>query len=59
MNVLVTSIAGFTREEATECMREAHDTGVSMIVACPQEEAEDYCEKLRMNGLCSSIEPGC
>jgi len=59
VNVLVSSIEGLSKDEATECMREAHDTGVSMVVACPMEEAEKYCEKLRLNGLCSTIEPGC
>ena len=26
-------------------------------MACPQEDAERYCEGLRLNGLISTIEP--
>lgn len=33
-------------------------TGVAMVIACPQDEAERYCESLRLNGLTSTIEPG-
>ncbi len=46
-------------EDATTVMQEAHDTGVAMVLACPQEDAESICESLRINGLCSTIEPGC
>ena len=38
---------------------EAHETGVAMVLACPQDEAEAYCENLKVNGLAVSIEPGC
>lgn len=37
--------------------QEAHETGVAMVIACPQEDAERYCESLRLNGLTSTIEP--
>lgn len=40
-------------------MQEAHETGVALVIACPQEDAERYCEGLRLNGLTSTIEPGC
>ena len=39
--------------------QEAHETGVALARACPQDEAEAACEALRINGLCSTIEPGC
>lgn len=39
--------------------QEAHETGVALVIACPQEEAERYCEDLRINGLTVTIEPGC
>lgn len=38
-------------------MQVAHETGVAMVISCPQEEAETYCGGLRLNGLTSSIEP--
>ena len=37
-------------------MQEAHETGVAMVIACPQDQAEEYCESLRLNGLTSTIE---
>ena len=40
-------------------MEEAHDTGCAMVMAARQEEAEEKCEQLRINGLCTTIEPGC
>lgn len=38
--------------------QEAHETGVAMVVACPQDTAEEYVESLRLNGLISTMEPG-
>lgn len=46
-------------DDAIAVMREAHVTGVAMVRACPQDEAEQCCEQLRLSGLSSSIEPGC
>jgi ATP-dependent Clp protease adaptor protein ClpS len=39
-------------------LQEAHETGVALVVACPQDNAERYCEGLRLNGLTATIEPG-
>ena len=37
----------------------AHETGQSRVVTgCPQEQAEEYVEELRTNGLLSTLEPG-
>ena len=38
-------------------MQEAHQNGLACVIACAQEEAEQYCEGLRNNGLIASIEP--
>lgn len=38
--------------------QEAHETGVALVVACAQDQAETYVETLRLNGLISSMEPG-
>lgn len=35
----------------------AHETGIALVTACAQEEAELYCQGLRNNGLTSTIEP--
>jgi ATP-dependent Clp protease adaptor protein ClpS len=59
VKVLIKVVEGFTVEDAMQVMEEAHETGVAMVLACPQDEAEEYCENLRTNGLASSIEPGC
>lgn len=40
-------------------VQEAHENGVALVLACPQDEAERYCEDLRVNGLTSTMEPGC
>jgi len=44
-------------EDAIVIMQEAHETGIAMVTACAQEEAEKYCQGLRNNGLIASIEP--
>lgn len=42
----------------TLLLQEAHISGVALVVACAQDEAEGYCEALRLNGLVASLEPG-
>ena len=37
--------------------RRRTQNGVACLVSCPQEDAEKYCEGLRLNGLISTIEP--
>ena len=59
VKVLLKTIEGYTVEDAVQVMQEAHEEGVAMVLACPQDEAEQYCENLRINGLSSTIEPGC
>ena len=39
-------------------MQEAHESGVALVVACAQDQAETYVEDLRLNGLISTLEPG-
>ncbi len=38
-------------------MQKAHVDGMACVISCPQEDAENYCEGLRGNGLIASIEP--
>ncbi len=59
VKVLVKVVEGYTVDDAIEVMQEAHESGVAMVIAGPQDEAERYCEGLRLNGLSSTIEPGC
>ena len=58
VKVLLKVVEGYSVDDAVVVMQEAHEEGVAMVLACPQEEAERYCEGLRLNGLSSSIEPG-
>lgn len=40
------------------CMaQEAHVNGLACVIACAQQEAEEYCERLRTNGLMVTLEP--
>eukprot|EP00798_Chlamydomonas_sp_ICE-L_P014192 gene14192-20161_t len=56
VSVLVRVVTGMVANRAMELMEEAHESGVALIIACPQDEAEQYCEQLRLNGLTASIE---
>lgn len=58
VKILLKVVQGITVDDAVVAMQEAHDTGVAFVIACPQEDAELYCEGLRLNGLTSTIEPG-
>lgn len=58
VKVLLKVVKDITMDDALEAMQEAHETGVAMVISCPQEDAERYCEGLRLNGLTSSMEPG-
>ncbi|KAG1656013.1 hypothetical protein FOA52_005641 [Chlamydomonas sp. UWO 241] len=56
--VLIKVIDNFSVTDALRVMTEAHENGVSVVVTCPQPDAESYCEGLRGNGLNASILPG-
>jgi ATP-dependent Clp protease adaptor protein ClpS len=58
VKILLKTIEGLTVDDAVNVMQEAHETGVAMVVACAQEQAETYVETLRINGLISTMEPG-
>jgi ATP-dependent Clp protease adaptor protein ClpS len=57
VQVLMKVIPGMTVDIAVNVMQEAHVNGVAVATTCGQEEAEEYCNSLRSNGLVSSIEP--
>lgn len=50
-------VPGMTVDMAVNIMNEAHMSGKAVVIQAPQEDAEDYCEQLRSNGLVASIEP--
>eukprot|EP00798_Chlamydomonas_sp_ICE-L_P002959 gene2959-12965_t len=53
---VVKVVDGMTMEGALAVMGEAHEHGIAVVIVCPQDEAERYCEQLRLCGLTSSIE---
>ena len=57
VQVLLKVIPGMTVDIAVNVMQEAHMHGKAVVIVAPQEDAEDYCEGLRNNGLVASIEP--
>jgi ATP-dependent Clp protease adaptor protein ClpS len=57
VKVLLRVVEGFTVDEAVVVMQEAHLSGVALVRMCAQDEAERYCEDMRLNGLISTIEP--
>mmetsp|Transcript_3030 Transcript_3030/g.10917 ORF Transcript_3030/g.10917 Transcript_3030/m.10917 type:complete len:181 (+) Transcript_3030:99-641(+) len=57
VQVLLKVIDGLTVDDAVNVMQEAHVNGLACVIQCGQEQAENYCEQLRSNGLISTIEP--
>ncbi|EFJ23656.1 hypothetical protein SELMODRAFT_142341 [Selaginella moellendorffii] len=57
VQVLMKVIPGMTLDNAVNIMQEAHHNGLSVVIVCSQEDAEEHCTQLRANGLLSSIEP--
>ena len=45
-----------TVDRAFEIMDEADSAGLALVVIVEQAVAEEYCEKLRGNGLVSTVE---
>lgn len=58
VKVLMKIVQTITVEDAINVMQEAHIAGLALVIACAQDEAETYCEGLRLNGLIASLEPG-
>jgi len=57
VKVLLKIVPTLTMDDAVNIMNEAHINGMAAVIICGQEEAEEYCEGLRKNGLISTIEP--
>lgn len=57
MQVLLKVVEGFTVEDALNVMQEAHFNGLALVTICSQDQAEYMCERLRLSGLISTIEP--
>lgn len=57
VQVLMKVVEGTTVDDAVNIMQEAHVNGLALVAQCAQDQAELYCESLRLNGLISTIEP--
>eukprot|EP00271_Cylindrocystis_brebissonii_P002984 TRINITY_DN13725_c0_g2_i1.p1 TRINITY_DN13725_c0_g2~~TRINITY_DN13725_c0_g2_i1.p1 ORF type:complete len:256 (-),score=46.68 TRINITY_DN13725_c0_g2_i1:274-1041(-) len=57
VQVLMKVIPAMTVDQAVNIMQEAHINGMACVITCAQEEAEEFCQSLRTNGLVASIEP--
>lgn len=57
VQVLLKIVEGLTVDDAVNVMQEAHISGLALVTACAQENAERYCQGLRNNGLTATVEP--
>ena len=53
---LVKSVPGLSASEAATIMLEAHQNGQAVVITCPLEQAEHYCDRIRTFGLGVTIE---
>lgn len=56
IRALVESVPALTVREAARIMLEAHLRDVALVVVCPKEQAELYCERLAGFGLTATME---
>lgn len=56
IRALVESVQSLTVRQAARIMLEAHVKGVALVVVCPKEQAELYCERLASFGLTATME---
>ena len=53
---LIKAVPQLSREQALDIMKEAHQTGVALVLMAPLEHAEMYCDRIKSFGLVASIE---
>lgn len=58
MDALVKAVPQLSRSQAEEIMMEAHQTGTALVIVCPLEHAEMYCDQIKSFGLRATIEAG-
>lgn len=56
VNAILKSVPQLSQEQALQIMEEAHTQGVAVVIVCPLEHAEMYCDRLKSCGLTASIE---
>ena len=56
VQAILKSVPQLGQDRAAEIMEEAHQQGVAIVIVCPLEHAEMYCDRLKSCGLTASIE---
>jgi ATP-dependent Clp protease adaptor protein ClpS len=56
VNAILKSVPQLSQEQALQIMEEAHQQGMAVVIVCPLEHAEMYCDRLKSCGLTASIE---
>ena len=57
VRVLLKVVDGLTMDQAYDIMQEADAHGLALVIVTTQEQAEEYCNALRANGLVATVEP--
>jgi len=55
--IVLTRVVGIEELQANEIMETAHNEGKAVVSKCDEAKARDLCQKLRENGLTSTVEP--
>lgn len=55
---LIKAVPRLSQAEAVGITEETHRTGTGLVIVCPQEHAEMYCDNIKSFGLRSTIEAG-
>jgi len=56
VQALLKAVPKLTRRDAQKIMLLAHLRGVALVIVCPKELAEFYCERLTSFGLTATME---
>ena len=57
VRALLRTVPSLSVRAAEDIMLEAHLRGVALVIVCPKELAELYCERLTGFGLTATMEP--
>lgn len=55
---LVKAVPQLSQAQAVDIMEETHQTGTGLVIVCPLEHAEMYCDSIKSFGLRATIEAG-
>ena len=55
VRALMRAVPELATEDAARIMWEAHTSGRAVVIVCPLERAELYCDRLQRQGLIASV----